>query len=287
MRFFAILCLCYARRRLYLHFLAFATRFFAFALQRESALRRCASIRIYALANRRAAKPLRFFAILCLCIAKVSLAYHPCLRNSMRICALAPLRLSFLCHRCTSRCPTSPLPRNAMPLRCIAERRVSALRPCDALPPTPRPALPLLFDTRPCIAFALLIKASLIQAIYAYLRRCSAQLNFAFALRCTAVTTVPLLSKLVSTMPLPSSAHISAPLQSCYRLSSAFANHIIAVADQISSMQCRCSVDDVKGKAALAAVSPLADAAQNAVVQPLQNRILERFVHEKDLKLAG
>lgn len=62
--------------------------------------------------------------------------------------------------------------------------------------------------------------------------RCAFQLSLAFAPRCTAVTTVPLLSKLVSTMPLPSYAHISAPLQNRYRLSSAFANHIIAVADK-------------------------------------------------------
>lgn len=99
-------------------------RFLAFALQRESALRRCASIRIYALANRRA----------------------------------------------------------SMPLRCIAERRVSAQRHCNALPPTPRPALPSRFDTRPCISFALLIEASLIQAIYAYLRRCAALSSLALPL---------------------------------------------------------------------------------------------------------
>lgn len=103
-------------------------RFLAFALQRESALRRCASIRIYALANRRASMPLHFLG----------------------------------------------QPGLSMPLRCIAERRVSAQRFCHALPPTPRPALPSRFDTRPCIAFALLIEASLIQAIYAYLRLCAA-----------------------------------------------------------------------------------------------------------------
>jgi hypothetical protein len=39
---------------------------------------------------------------------------------------------------------------------------------------TPRTALPSLFDTRPCLAFALLIEASLIQAIYTYLRLCAA-----------------------------------------------------------------------------------------------------------------
>jgi hypothetical protein len=62
----------------------------------------------------------------------------------------------------------------AMRFLVFALQRVSALRLCDAFPPTPRPALPLRFDTRSCIAFALLIEASLIQAIYAYLRRCAA-----------------------------------------------------------------------------------------------------------------
>lgn len=124
-----------------------------------------------------------------------------CLCSSARICS-TPLRIySYLCLSESSRihafallCASMPLhcqgqPGLSMPLRCIAERRVSALRHCDALPPTPRPALPSLFDTRPCISFALLVDASLIQAIYAYLRRCVALLSFAFAPRCTAVTT--------------------------------------------------------------------------------------------------
>jgi hypothetical protein len=86
-------------------------------------------------------------------------------------------------------------------------------------------ALAFLFDTTHSLAFAFRHEAPHCLC-FAYrgksdpsdLRlstplRCAFQLSLAFAPRCTAVTTVPLLSKLVSTMPLPSYAHISAPLQ--------------------------------------------------------------------------
>ena len=139
--------------------------------------------------------PLRFFAYLCLCISQVSLAY-PCLRKSS-LSISVPLHLSAYLSPCpSSRSTAQPLQIVskcffAMPLRCIAERRVSAQRFCHALPPTPRPALPSRFDTRPCIAFALLIEASLIQAMPCLSTplRCAFQLSLAFAPRCTAVTT--------------------------------------------------------------------------------------------------
>ena len=145
----------------------------------------------------------------------------------------------------------------AMPLRCIAERRVSAQRLCFSFRHHAQPCL--RFSTRGP-AFPLLCLS---------MQVCSKR-GHAFAPRCTAVTTCA---------PAEQTCQHNAVAELCAHIR-AFANHIIAVADQILSMQCRCSVDDVKGEAALAAVSPLADAAQNAVVQPLQNRILERFVHE-------
>lgn len=177
--------------------------------------------------------------------------------------------------------------RYAFAMHSRAARICSTPLRCLAAHTTPSLAFAFRHESLHCLCFAYRGKSDPSDLRLSTPLRCAFQLSLAFAPRCTAVTTVPLLSKLVSTMPLPSSAHISAPSQSCYRLSSAFANHIIAVADQILSMQCRCSVDDVKGEAALSAVSPLADSAQNAVVQPLQNRILERFVHEEDLKLTG
>lgn len=145
------------------------------------------------------ASPL-LFAFLCLC-------------SSARICS-TPLRISsYLCLSESSRiqafaflCASMPLhcqgqPGLSMPLLCIAERRVSAQRPCDALPPTPRPALPLLFGTTPSLAFAFRHEA-LHFLCFAYrgksdpsdLRlstplRCAFQLSLASAPRCTAVTT--------------------------------------------------------------------------------------------------
>lgn len=106
--------------------------------------------------------PLRFFSYLCLCIAKVSLAY-PCLR-------------------CAGPCLS-------VPLLCIAERRVSAQRPCDALPPTPRPALPLLRGALPCLCFAYRGKSDPSDLRLSTPLRCAFQLSLAFAPRCTAVTT--------------------------------------------------------------------------------------------------
>lgn len=124
--------------------------------------------------------PLLFFAILCLRKSSLSIS--------------VPLHLSAYPSPCpSSRSTAQPLQIVskcffAMPLRCIAERRVSAQRHCDALPPTPRPALPLLFDTRPCISFAYRGKSDPSDLRLSTPLRCAFQLSLAFAPRCTAVT---------------------------------------------------------------------------------------------------
>lgn len=156
----------------------------------------------FALPLLRASPPLLAFPCLCssarICSTPLRISSYLFLSESSRIHAFAFPRSARLIYAFASLCTSVPLHLSAylspcpssrstaqplqivskcffaMPLRCIAERRVSAQRHCDALPPTPRPALPSRFDTRPCIAFALLIEASLIQAIYAYLRLCAA-----------------------------------------------------------------------------------------------------------------
>ena len=214
-----MLCLCYARLRLYL-------RFFAFALQRESALRRCASLRIYALANRRASMPLHF-------LGQPGLSM-PSLRGALPVHAFA------MHSRAARICST--------PLRCLAAHT------------TPSLAFAFRHEALHCLCFAYRGKSDPSDLRLSTPLRCAAfQLSLAFAPRCTAVTTCA---------PAEQTCQHNAVAELCAHIR-AFANHIIAVADQILSMQCRCSVDDVKGEAALAAVSPLANAAQNAVIQPL------------------
>lgn len=213
--------------------------------------------------------PLLFFAILCL-------------RKSVHICALAPLRLSkplpfFTQHRTAVANRIKVLLRYAFALHSRAARICSTPLRCLAAHTTHSLAFAFRHEALHCLCFAYRGKSNPSDLRLSTPLRCAFQLSLAFAPRCTAVTTCA---------PAEQTCQHNAVAELCAHIR-AFANHIIAVADQILSMQCRCSVDDVKGEAALAAVSPLADAAQNAVVQPLQNRVLERFVHEKDLKLAG
>lgn len=230
-------------------------RFFASALQRESAPRLCASLRIHAFAFPRSARLICAFALL-----------NP-----------AP---QFLCG--SSPRSTLPLPsfsrlRTAVAIKCYAfamhsraARICSTPLPCLAAHTTPSLAFAFRHEALHCLCFAYRGKSDPSDLRLSTPLRCAFQLSLAFAPRCTAVTTCA---------PAEQTCQHNAVAELCAHIR-AFANHIIAVADQILSMQCRCSVEDVKGEAALAAVSPLADAAQNAVVQPLQNRILERFVHE-------
>lgn len=225
--------------------------------------------------------PLRFFAPPCLCISQVSQAYL-CLCMSVHICAFALLNPApqFLCG--SSPRSTLPLPsfsrlRTAVAIKCYAfamhsraARICSTPLPCLAAHTTPSLAFAFRHEALHCLCFAYRGKSDPSDLRLSTPLRCAFQLSLAFAPRCTAVTTCA---------PAEQTCQHNAVAELCAHIR-AFANHIIAVADQILSMQCRCSVEDVKGEAALAAVSPLADAAQNAVVQPLQNRILERFVHE-------
>lgn len=92
-------------------------------------------------------------------------------------------RSAWLIHAFASLCSSVPSLSFSLPRIAVAMKRYAfalhsrAARICSTpllFFSTPRTALPSLFDTRPCIAFALLIEASLIQAIYAYLRRCAA-----------------------------------------------------------------------------------------------------------------
>jgi hypothetical protein len=126
------------------------------------------------------ALPLQFHAHPCLCrtlhtphrrCKSYQSAYSLCLCASLLIYAFASL------------CSSVPSLSFSLPRIAVAMKRYAfalhsrAARICSTpllFFSTPRTALPSLFDTRPCISFALLIEASLIQAIYAYLRRCAA-----------------------------------------------------------------------------------------------------------------
>lgn len=152
--------------------------------------------------------PLRFFAILCLCCAPPGRS-QPCLCKYLHVYAFAVhcthrtavanrikvlLRYAFALHSRTARiCST--------PLRCLAAHT------------TPSLAFAFRHEALHCLCFAYRGKSDPSDLRLSTPLRCAFQLSLAFAPRCTAVTTVPLLSKLVSTMPLPSYAHISAPLQ--------------------------------------------------------------------------
>lgn len=162
-----MLCLCYARLRLYL-------RFFAFALQRESALRRCASLRIYALANRRASMPLH-------CQGQPGLSMPLLLCASLRNSAPS---LSF------------SLPRIAVAMKCYAfamhsraARICSTPLPCLAAHTTPSLAFAFRHEDLHCLCFTYRGKSDPSDLRLSTPLRCAFQLSLAFAPRCTAVTT--------------------------------------------------------------------------------------------------
>lgn len=117
-----------------------------------------------------------YFALPLLRASPPLLAF-PCLCSSARICS-TPLRISsYLFLSESSRIHAFAFPRSARLIYAFALHSKAACicsTPLRCLAAHTTPSLPSLFDTRPCIAFALLIEASLIQAIYAYLRLCAA-----------------------------------------------------------------------------------------------------------------